>query len=250
MRLSLMTYNIRSCRGADGIVSPARIAAVVAPLRPDVLALQEVDLDLPRSSHADQSRVLAEILKMEYLFHPALHREKGQYGNAVLSRFPLRLVRGGRLPARPGWKPREERGALWTEVRADGVPVQVINTHLGLGWRERFAQASALLGPEWLGHPDCRAPRILCGDLNALPFSRVCRMFRRYLRDAQLGRGRAGDRAGWPSRFPVTRLDYVFTSPGIVVAGARVPRDPPVSAASDHLPLYVELHLPAEALPG
>lgn len=247
MRLSLMTYNVHSCLGRDGIVSPSRIASVVASLRPDVLALQEVDLGLSRTGHSDQSRVIAEILKMEYLFHPALHRETGQYGNAVMSRYPLRLVRGGKLPALPGRKAIEERGALWTEIRAGGVSVQVINTHLGLVRRERLAQAAALLGPEWLGHPDCRPPAILCGDMNDLPFSRVCRMFRTALRDAQLGQGRAGPKSGWPSRFPFTRLDYVFTSPGIVVADTRVPRTPPVRAASDHLPLFVELEVRSPA---
>lgn len=243
MRLTLMTYNVHSCRGRDGIVSPSRIASVVASLRPDVLALQEVDLGLSRTGHADQSRVIAEILKMEYMFHPALHRETGQYGNAVMSRYPLRLVRGGKLPGLPGRKDLEERGALWTEIRAGGASVQVINTHLGLVRRERLAQAAALLGPEWLGHPDCRQPAILCGDMNDLPHSRVCRMFRTALRDAQRGPGRAGPRSGWPSRFPVTRLDYVFTGPGITVTGTRVPRDPPIRVASDHLPLFVELEI-------
>lgn len=242
-----MTYNIRSCRGGDGIVSPARIADIVASLRPDVLALQEVDLDLPRSGHVDQSRVLAEILKMEYLFHPALHREKGKYGNAVLSRFPIRLVRAGKLPTYPGRRPREERGALWTEIRADGVSVQVVNTHMGLVQGERIAQAKTLLGPDWLGHPDCRPPVIFCGDLNALPLSRVCRMFRASLRDAQRRPGGRGPGAGWPSRFPVARLDYVFTSPEIAVRDVRIPRNPLVRIASDHLPLFVELELPDSA---
>lgn len=247
MRLTLMTYNIRGCLGGDGIVCPSRIASVVASLRPDVLALQEVDLGLPRSGHVDQSRVIAEILKMEYLFHPALHRERGQYGNAILSRFPLRLIRAGKLPQLPGRRPREKRGALWTEIQAGGVPVQIINTHLGLVQRERVAQAGALLGPEWLGHPDCRPPVILCGDLNALPISRVYRMFRASLKDAQRWPGRG---AGWPSRFPVARLDYVFISPGIVVTDTRIPRESRVRTASDHLPLFVELALPTSTRPG
>lgn len=243
MRLSLMTYNVRSCRGEDGIVSPSRTAAVVADLRPDIVALQEVDLGLSRSGHVDQSRVIAEILKMEHLFHPALRREKGQYGNAVLSRYPIRLVRAGKLPTLPDRKGLEGRGALWTEIRAGGASVQVINTHLGLVRRERLAQAAALLGPEWLGHPDCRAPVILCGDMNAFPSSGVVRMFRTVLRDAQEGPGRTGPRSGWPSRFPFTRLDYVFTGPGIAVTQARVPRNRAARAASDHLPLFVELEI-------
>ena len=64
----------------------------------------------------------------------------------------------------------EPRGAICVEIELGGRCFQVINTHLSLSPRERRIQAEALLGPEWLGHPDCRAPRVLCGDFNAAPW--------------------------------------------------------------------------------
>lgn len=72
-------------------------------------------------------------------------------------------------------------------IEANGAEIQVINTHLGLLPRERRLQVEALLGPEWLAHPDCRGPVVLGGDFNALPASPVCRRLRSRLNDAQMG---------------------------------------------------------------
>lgn len=57
----------------------------------------------------------------------------------------------------------------------NGARLQVINTHFGLGRRERRAQAQALLGADWLG--ECPAPVVVAGDLNSLPGGQVYRSF-------------------------------------------------------------------------
>jgi len=127
-------------------------------------------------------------------------------------------------------------------VECDGRPVQMLNTHLGLSGRERLAQAAALLGPEWLGHAECAAPRLLCGDFNAWPLSPAYRRLREALPEAQDGRGRA--LPTFPSRWPLLRIDHVFHSPDLAVREVRVPRTPLTRLASDHLPLIVEVTLP------
>jgi endonuclease/exonuclease/phosphatase family metal-dependent hydrolase len=119
--------------------------------------------------------------------------------------------------------------------------VQVLNTHFGLSGRERRAQAEALTGRDWLGHPRCVGPRVLCGDLNAWPRSPAYRRLGEALCDAQAGRGRA--LSTFPSRWPLLRLDHVFHSPELRVREVRVPRTPLTRRASDHLPLLVELTL-------
>jgi endonuclease/exonuclease/phosphatase family metal-dependent hydrolase len=165
------------------------------------------------------------------------------YGDAVLSRWPMRLVRAAALPTAAGRTDLEPRGALWVAVDIDGREIQFLNTHLGLVSQERLAQAEALLGPEWLAHQDCREPVILCGDFNAIPASRAYRRLRGRLRDAQLSLNGHRPQRTFFSRYPVNRIDHVFVGGGIEVADVEVPRTELIRKASDHLPLVVDIHL-------
>jgi endonuclease/exonuclease/phosphatase family metal-dependent hydrolase len=242
---TLMTYNVHSCIGVDGMASPERIAEILALYEVDIICLQELDSNLLRSGKSDQAREIAHRLKMDFHFHPSLKVEEGEYGNAVLSRFPSRVVRAAALPMLPGRTLREQRGALWIVIDINGMRLNVFNTHLGLSHAERLAQTEALLGPEWLGHPQCRVPVILCGDLNTAPLFGVYRRFARVLWDASRalgwGRGRT-----WPSGFPFMRLDHVFVSRDFIVEKVMVPRTKLTRIASDHLPLIVRLRLAGE----
>ena len=196
-----------------------------------------------RSGGVDQAHRIAQLLEMDFHFHPALQVEEERYGDAILTHLPLRLVKAAALPGLKGHAWLEPRGALWVALELDGVEFQVINTHLGLLPRERLAQAEALLGEEWLGHPDCRAPVVLCGDFNALPRSAVCRRLRRRLDDAQTRIERHRPRATFFGRFPTARIDHVFVDRGLEVLAAEVPEDELACLASDHLPLIVELRV-------
>jgi len=238
-----MTYNVHGCVGTDGVLSPRRIAAVIAATNADVAALQELDVGRSRSGKLHQPDVIARELAMHYHFGPAWELEDGRYGNAILSRHPLRLVQHAPLP-RPE-NSRERRGALWGAVElGDELELQVITTHLGLGRRERFAQSEALAGVDWLRHPDCRGPRVFCGDLNSLPGSRVCGAFEQSL--AYAGRRILG--RTFPSRLPLLRLDHVFVSEDIRVERAEIPSTKLTRVASDHLPLVVDLLVSTGAL--
>ncbi len=90
--------------------------------------------------------MIATHLNMEAEFHPALHLEDEKYGDAVLTALPMRLIKAAPLPSSG-----EPRGALWVEIDVAEVKLQVIVTHLGLRGAERLRQATALLGPGWLG---------------------------------------------------------------------------------------------------
>ena len=115
-----------------------------------------------------------------------------------------------------------------------------ILTHLGIVPRESAVQMEWLLGPEWLGHPDCSDPLILAGDLNAVPGTRTYRRISRHLRDAQIHQKIRSTRPTFPARMPVLRIDHVFVSPSIEVARAQVVRSALTRVASDHLPVLVE----------
>ncbi len=238
-----MSFNVHSCIGTDGRLSPGRIARAIAQQQPHVVALQEVDVSRARTDRLDQARVIARALEMSYYFHPALKVQEEEYGNVILTVLPMRLIRAAALPGLAGDPAREPRGALWVAVEFEGVEVQVLNTHLGLSNRERLAQAACLTGRDWLAHPHHRCPLVLCGDFNAIPASRVVRTIRDRLGDAQLLLAGHRPRATFPSRWPVLRIDNIFIDRGLQVLAIEVPRSATTRKASDHLPLVADLRL-------
>ncbi len=241
--IRVMTYNVHTCIGMDGKLSPARIARAIAQCDVDVVALQECDVARRRTGHADQVREIARLLQMEFQFFPAVQIASEQYGDAILSRLPMRLVRAEKLPTLDGRVKLEPRGALWVEIEIAGEKVNLFNTHLGLLTKERLAQVDALLGPLWLGAPECARRVIFCGDMNAMPGSAPYKKLGSRLADAQ--QMLAGHRPlkTWFSRFPIGRIDHVFISKDLHVLSVESPRTDFIRNASDHLPLVIELRL-------
>ena len=243
--ITVVTYNVHGCAGYDGVVSTVRVGDVIAQYDPDVVALQELDMGRERSGRLDQPRLIAQHLNMDFHFSPSFTIQGEQYGNAILSRLPMRLIKSGPLPTLFG-RTLEKRGAVWAAVRFGGMEIQVINTHMGLNWMERKAQAEALLGPEWLGSPVCGRPLVVCGDFNLLPTSAVYQSICTSLLDAQSELARTDGKrpkSTWPSFLPIARLDHIFISPGFNVVETAVPRGSLSRGASDHLPLMARLRV-------
>ncbi|MDA8157061.1 MAG: endonuclease/exonuclease/phosphatase family protein [Actinomycetota bacterium] len=239
-RFRIMTYNVHGCIGRDGQASPYRISEVIATFSPDVAALQELDVNRIRTGVVDQPRVIAGDLNMYFHFNPSFGLEEEQYGNAVLSRYPVKLIKAGALPSLPNRSGLETRSVLWVSVEIYGTDVQIMNTHLGLNRSERLAQMEAITGLEWMKAPGFRPPFIICGDLNCGQGSRVYKTLAALLRDVQCPlHGRP--RKTWPSMLPLTRLDHIFASGDLNVLDCHVPHGKMLRYASDHLPLIAEL---------
>lgn len=241
--VTVMTYNVHSAIGMDGTLSPIRIADVIDQCNPDIVALQELDCGVPRTEMIDQAHLIALNLNMSYHFHSSIQVEEGEYGNAVLSQYPVKLVKAGALPMLPYNDSCERRGAIWVTIDVHGVQLQVVATHFGLSRKERMAQTEEIMGPEWLGHRECREPVILCGDFNALPASRVYRRITAQLRDAQRCLDGRRPQGTCPVRFPFMRIDHLFISDDLKVRSFFVPKTPLTRVASDHFPLVVTLEL-------
>jgi endonuclease/exonuclease/phosphatase family metal-dependent hydrolase len=239
--IRLMTYNVHHCVGMDGRHSVDRVAHVIRAHDPDIVALQELDVGRRRTGWIDQPARIAQILKMESRFYSTLGVAEEEFGTAVLSRWPMRQVRSALLPTLRDRR-QENRGALWVAITMNGSTVNVVNTHLGLTRGERQLQAEALLGPEWLRHPECAEPRVLCGDFNMSSrneytcFDGIC------VRDhwEQVG----PPPKTWPSILPFLTLDHVFISSGITVASVEAPAGFRTRLASDHLPVLARLEIP------
>lgn len=243
----LLTYNVHRCEGVDRRVDVGRIAAVIAEHEPDIVCLQELDVGRARTGYVDQACSIAEQLAMSYHFHPAMRVEAELYGDAILTHLPERLIRSGPLPSVRGVPGLEPRGALWVEVEIGDATLNVFNTHLGLIPREQRAQAAALVGDQWLGHPACEGPTLLTGDFNATSLTRPYQTLVRRLADCQRTLGLRPSVKTFPSSFPAIRIDHCFTSPEVVVTAVKAPFSPLARMASDHLPLVVDFEIrPAE----
>jgi endonuclease/exonuclease/phosphatase family metal-dependent hydrolase len=170
----VVTFNIRHGAPEDDYRGrPDALAAACAGLDADILALQEVDVDLPRSQHADLAKVVADATGMTHVFAKARrHNYRGQYGNALLVRGTIGDVevvrlRGdhrhnvtiGNLVLTPF---REPRNAIIATVGVDGRQVSVGTGHFATepAVRQRQLDTAA----QRLSR---RAqPRILLGDFN------------------------------------------------------------------------------------
>jgi endonuclease/exonuclease/phosphatase family metal-dependent hydrolase len=242
-KIRVMTYNVHRCIGVDRKVTPERIAAVIEQSSADVVALQEVDAGRARTGGVDQALLIAQRLEMHVYFHPAWQFAEEQYGDAILSRFPMRLVQAGPLPCPRNRLWRELRGALWASIQVDHREIQMINTHLGLGPRERMQQTEMLFSESWLGGAACKPPLVLCGDFNALPDSAVHRRCLRTLRDVHRILKVPRPRKTFPTRYPLASIDHMFLSAEFAVHHVEVLRTKLTRVASDHYPLLVELSL-------
>lgn len=253
--LRVMTYNVHSCRGLDFRVRPERIARVIEEYGPDLVALQELDVNRRWSGRADQPKVIAESLRMHCHFQPAVMLEGEHYGIAVLSRYPIEVEKAGHLVSHgtpgvfshrlaswfaPFFEPRE---AILCRVRAPGGAFYFMNTHLSLRPKERLAQAEALSGPEWIGSvSDPSLPFIFCGDFNAGPGSEANRLFEREFIEVRQAANETL-RKTFFTFLPLFQIDRIFFKGGVRLAGASVPATSLTRIASDHLPLIADFVL-------
>jgi len=240
-KIRVMTYNVHSCIGMDGKVSPERIARVIARYQPDVVALQELDFGKLRTQGIDQAKLIATLLGMKYHFHPSITDEEEKYGDAILSYLPIMQCKASVLPA-PSLNRRgaEPRGVLWATLDVDGVAVQVLNTHLGLYAVERRHQINELLSDRWLEHPDCHGPTVLCGDFNATPGSSTVAKLTTILTDVQ-SHFPGKNINTFAGRLPTLCIDHILTRDIDAVVGVFVPNNELTRLASDHLPLLADI---------
>jgi len=237
--LRIMTYNVHSCMGRDGKISPSRIAGIIARHDPDIIALQELNTN----EQAHQAQIIAQKLCMSFHFHPCLSVKKGQRGNAIFSKFPMRLVRNGSLPKLSRTPFLEPRAALWVEIDRHGLKVQVFNTHLSLSSIEGLLQMKALCGPEWIGSPTCQGPVVFCGDLNALSNSKICKRLGQVLKNTHFELNGQRPLKTLPSFYPLGLVDHIFVGPGLKTIKTEVPKTELEKMSSDHLPLIVEVQV-------
>ena len=231
--IRVLSYNIHHGAGMDGATDLARLANIIAAIAPDIVSLQEVDCGMPRTAKVDQLRELAEQTQMSGLFGCAIdRREDGQYGNAILARFPVRQVGNYPLPGEP-------RAVLAAEVDLSslyGIETTVLfmATHLDTQSSPRMASIP-LIEAALAAHSG--QPAILAGDFNAVPESPALAAL------GQTWTSTTADRE-LPT-FPhedYRQIDYILAHPAARwrVVSVKVVDE---KIASDHLPIFADLEL-------
>lgn len=225
--VKVLTYNIRHACGMDGTVSLARIGGVIRDSGAGLIALQEVDRCRLRSGLKHQAQRLGRELKMRAVYGPTIgFGIIGLYGNAVLSRYPVRSVVRHRLPGAG-----EPRGLTVCRVALPDREVYFLCTHLGLSTTARRRQITRLL--EIL--EPLPGPVILAGDLNCGPQAPELEPLLERLTDTCTD----PDLRTFPSVRLTHRIDYVFISPSLrATASGTID-----TRASDHRPYFAQIRL-------
>jgi endonuclease/exonuclease/phosphatase family metal-dependent hydrolase len=236
----VLVYNIHAGKDAAGVDNLERVAAIINDADAHLVLLQEVDRNTERSGKIDQLAELERLTSMRGAFGKSLDYQGGEYGIAVLSRWPIAASSVIPLPTEPP-QPRaggsiEPRIGLF--VLTNGI--RLFNTHLDATRDETYRLQE-------IGHlleaARQEEPLFIGGDFNAEPPSAVHERAASAFRDAWSECG-SGDALTFPASTPVKRIDYLFLAGDARCTAASVL----ATTASDHRPLLVtvERHLPRE----
>lgn len=221
--MRVATYNIHDCIGTDKRFDPARVARVLTELDAELIALQEVTLDLAGelTGHFETATGLHAIDGTLF------DRGVGRYGNLLLTRQPPNLTRLHDISS-PG---REQRGIIEAHLPVRNGTLNVFATHLGLKSHERKGQIERIAA-----HITASATAtLLLGDFNIWGWSRMLAQ----LRDA--GFQQIPVRS-FPTRpCPLIPIDRILTRSPATLMRCWRHDSPTARLASDHFPIVADI---------
>ena len=242
--MRLLTWNIHKGIGSlDRRYDLERTIQAIRHYEPDIVTLQEVDHEVPRSRADRQTEEIAEALGLaHYVFGPNVTLKQGCYGNATLSRFPVSRWKNIDLTLAG----KKARGGLYTEIRVSTgehrLTVHLVNIHLGLSGMERRWQVRNLLAHEEIARLDRSRRLMIVGDTNDWSGALARGRLRQAGFECVTGIGRRASLT-FPSWQPVGALDRVFARGALRCEHHRRARLAVAQQASDHLPLVVDVEL-------
>ena len=217
----IMTYNVRSCHGLKGNnINVKQVADVIAAESPDVTGIQEMDQKNKRCGNRDILKELAEMLKMEHAYAPAIPFKGGFYGIGTLSKAKPLKSRYVPLPGK-----EEKRTLQITEFKS----FVFFNTHLSLTEESRLESLKVIKKEQAKYHK----PIFIVGDFNAKPGDPTLAGLQK------MGWKKISpDAFTFPANKPNCEIDYVWVlnAPKLKVKKAYVVNAP---KESDHRPVMV-----------
>lgn len=229
--LRVLSYNIHYGQGNDGKYDLQRLAKVISAAKPDLVALQEVDVGVKRSGRIHQVRELGRLTNLTAHFGPTQHFEGGLYGNAVLTNLPILDVH---IQPLPYTEPTAERityprGAIAVIVSLpDDELLKFISTHFQHNLPEDLVAEAKVINELFAAD---NMTSILAGDMNAVPGSEPIKILEQSWKNA-IDPAAAPSA---PSSKPQSRIDYVFhRGESLKLISSEVIAEP---VASDHCPV-------------
>ena len=229
--LRILAYNVHHCEGTDGVLDVARIARLIQEHDPDLAVLQEIDKETRRTDAVDQTQRLGGLTGMHSVFGRFMDYQGGDYGMAILSRYPIIQTENHPLP--PGAEPRTAL-AVRVAVGEPKTEIVVVGIHLYRTQDQRMAQAEAVIAA--LTSQD--GPVILAGDFNSTPGGPVMNR----LAEEWESVPKAGSPFTFPSHDPGREIDHflVRNLGRLRPLAARVLDE---EIASDHRPILLDLEI-------
>ncbi len=233
--IRVMTYNIHVGVGMDKKLDLSRIADVIKREHVDIVGLQEVDRGVERTQRIDEIAELAKLTNMDYAFAFNLKYQGGQYGVAILSRFPI-LATDHRLFK--NLREAERRGFIRAEMKIDGRIVNFLTTHLDYQYEDgRVFETEQLL----TAISDVKGPLIVVGDFNDVPTGGAYKLMQERFVDAWIESHASGEGLSYPADKPTKRIDYILTRKADSIRSKRAWI--PATLASDHVPVVADLEI-------
>ena len=233
--ITVMTYNIHHGEGTDGKLDLERIARIIRDQNADLVALQEVDENAERTGKVPQAEELGRLTGLQHVFGKAMDFGGGGYGQAILSRWPIKDVQVHQLPQRAG---REPRILLKATIALREEQLAFCSAHLDHQLEEvRIEQVNRI--NEILKPGAAGSALLLAGDFNARPESSSIKSLLGQWTDTA-GEGAAPT---IPAGNPRSRIDYIFVAPQGAwrVIESKVLEEP---IASDHRPVVMRAENP------
>jgi endonuclease/exonuclease/phosphatase family metal-dependent hydrolase len=232
--LRVVTYNVHRCRGMDRRTRPDRIIAVLRDIGADVVALQEVIGAGPNDG--GQAETIGAALGMGWVMASARHLRGHQFGNMVLSRFPIT----NHLEHNLSWKTCEPRCLQRADIVAHGHTLHVYNVHLGTAILERRFQAERLA--TIVSDRHVGGAKVVLGDFNEWMRGLTTTLLSSRLKSLDLG-AYLKRRRTYPGLFPLLHLDHIYYAGPLEITGIDLPRTRQSLVASDHLPLVADIRI-------
>lgn len=236
--IKVLSYNIHHCnppsKAKVGLIDVEGIARVIRESGADLVALQEVDVNTERSGKGiNQAKELGRLTGMHYFFVKNIDHQGGDYGVAVLSKFPIIDSLGLKLPMKEGIG-GEPRGVAAVVVEPEkGKKILFASTHFDLKEPTRVLQAAEINRV----FKKRKEIVIVAGDFNALPDSEVIKTL-----DKQFVRS-CTESCGFtiPEVKPNRTIDFIMSrkKDKLRTISHKVISEP---YASDHLPVFAEFY--------
>lgn len=233
--MRIVSYNIHSGKNMDNVLDIPAIADAVKAIEPDICALNEVRMRTKDVGGLELAKEIADASDMYWRFGRAIYYNGGEYGNAILSKYPVsfsRVVPVPDVPEEERERRFEPRSVLEAIVLTDKGPVQVLTCHFGLTRGEQVRAVETVLS---VLRSDM--PALFMGDLNIEPDNDLIALLRRRLNDTG-----SDSPLTFPARDAMSKIDYIFASEHFDCTPLCTVR----TLASDHLPVFTDAAVKTE----